>query len=87
MNRECDRLEKSPSRSNCATAIECVVVLFPKEVSVLPLDFQSIVFPRGIAGKNSRPEFQAPCRTTKYPREIPHLPWYRRTLPQQEACG
>ncbi|KAF7834676.1 RNA polymerase II C-terminal domain phosphatase-like 2 [Senna tora] len=29
----------------------------------------------GIAGKNSRPEFQAPCRTTKYPREIPHLPW------------
>ncbi|KAF7816305.1 transmembrane 9 superfamily member 2-like [Senna tora] len=41
----------------------------------------------GIAGKNSRPEFQAPCRTTKYPREIPHLPWYRRTLPQMAMAG
>ncbi|KAL0449661.1 UNVERIFIED_CONTAM: Transmembrane 9 superfamily member 3 [Sesamum latifolium] len=28
----------------------------------------------GIAGKNSKAEFQAPCRTTKYPREIPPLP-------------
>ncbi|MED6152589.1 hypothetical protein PIB30_093500 [Stylosanthes scabra] len=28
----------------------------------------------GIAGKNSKAEFQAPIRTTKYPREIPPLP-------------
>ncbi|CAI9272127.1 unnamed protein product [Lactuca saligna] len=28
----------------------------------------------GIAGKNSKAEFQAPVRTTKYPREIPPLP-------------
>ncbi|GAV58450.1 EMP70 domain-containing protein [Cephalotus follicularis] len=41
----------------------------------------------GIAGKNSKAEFQAPCRTTKYPREIPPLPWYRKTLPQMAMAG
>ncbi|KAB8885425.1 hypothetical protein FH972_026793 [Carpinus fangiana] len=41
----------------------------------------------GIAGKNMKPEFQAPCRTTKYPREIPPLPWYRSTLPQMAMAG
>lgn len=41
----------------------------------------------GIAGKNSKAEFQAPCRTTKYPREIPPLPWYRETLPQMAMAG
>ncbi|KAF5734064.1 putative phagocytic receptor 1b isoform X1 [Tripterygium wilfordii] len=41
----------------------------------------------GIAGKNSKPEFQAPCRTTKYPREIPHFPWYRGTIPQMAMAG
>ncbi|GMH16117.1 hypothetical protein Nepgr_017958 [Nepenthes gracilis] len=41
----------------------------------------------GIAGKNSKVEFQAPCRTTKYPREIPPLPWYRRALPQMAMAG
>ncbi|KAK1575298.1 hypothetical protein Q3G72_004283 [Acer saccharum] len=41
----------------------------------------------GIAGKNSKAEFQAPCRTTKYPREIPPLPWYRRTVPQMAMAG
>ena len=41
----------------------------------------------GIAGKNSGQEFQAPCRTMKYPREIPQLPWYRRTLPQMTMAG
>ncbi|KAJ1410533.1 Nonaspanin [Sesbania bispinosa] len=41
----------------------------------------------GIAGKNSQSEFQAPCRTNKYPREIPQLPWYRRTLPQMAMAG
>jgi len=41
----------------------------------------------GIAGKNSKAEFQAPCRTTKYPREIPPLPWYRGTIPQMAMAG
>ncbi|KAJ6684129.1 hypothetical protein OIU85_007785 [Salix viminalis] len=41
----------------------------------------------GIAGKNSKAEFQAPVRTTKYPREIPRLPWYRKTLPQMAMAG
>ncbi|XP_074579736.1 transmembrane 9 superfamily member 3-like [Curcuma longa] len=41
----------------------------------------------GIAGKNSKTEFQAPVRTTKYPREIPELPWYRHTAPQMIMAG
>ncbi|KAL0797809.1 hypothetical protein Bca101_052983 [Brassica carinata] len=41
----------------------------------------------GIAGKNSKAEFQAPCRTTKYPREIPPLPWYRSAVPQMAMAG
>ncbi|KAM3702975.1 hypothetical protein ACJW31_04G063000 [Castanea mollissima] len=41
----------------------------------------------GIAGKNSKAEFQAPVRTTKYPREIPTLPWYRGTIPQMAMAG
>lgn len=41
----------------------------------------------GIAGKNSKAEFQAPCRTTKFPREIPPLPWYRGTVPQMAMAG
>ncbi|XP_020100304.1 transmembrane 9 superfamily member 3-like [Ananas comosus] len=41
----------------------------------------------GIAGKNSKAEFQAPCRTTKYPREIPSLPWYRGTITQMAMAG
>jgi len=36
----------------------------------------------GIAGKNNKSEFYAPCRTNKYPREIPALPWYRKAVPQ-----
>ncbi|XP_064972217.1 transmembrane 9 superfamily member 2 [Musa acuminata AAA Group] len=41
----------------------------------------------GIAGKNSQTEFHAPCRTTKYPREIPQLPWYRSAIPQMMMAG
>ena len=36
----------------------------------------------GIAWKNAPADFNAPVRTTKYPREIPVLPWYRSTIPQ-----
>ncbi|CAL5356882.1 unnamed protein product [Camellia sinensis] len=41
----------------------------------------------GIAGKNSTIEFQASVRTTKYPREIPLLPWYHGALPQMAMAG
>lgn len=41
----------------------------------------------GIAAKNSKAEFNAPCRTTKFPRDIPPLPWYRTTVPQMLMAG
>eukprot|EP00244_Chara_vulgaris_P011221 TRINITY_DN547_c0_g1_i4.p1 TRINITY_DN547_c0_g1~~TRINITY_DN547_c0_g1_i4.p1 ORF type:complete len:692 (+),score=110.61 TRINITY_DN547_c0_g1_i4:247-2076(+) len=41
----------------------------------------------GIAGKNTKTEFYAPCRTNKFPREIPPLPWYRQTIPQMAMAG
>lgn len=41
----------------------------------------------GIAGKNGRREFYAPVRTSKYPREVPPLPWYRSTVPQMAMAG
>ncbi|CAL5365096.1 unnamed protein product [Camellia sinensis] len=41
----------------------------------------------GITGNNSKAEFQAPVHTTKYPREIPSLPWYRGALPQMAMAG
>jgi hypothetical protein len=41
----------------------------------------------GIAGKNRTGDFHAPCRTTKYPREIPPLPWYRTSVPQMLCAG
>lgn len=31
--------------------------------------------------------FDPPCRTTKYPREIPALPWYRKIVPQMLFAG
>ena len=34
-----------------------------------------------------RTDFAAPCRTSKYPREIPELPWYRSTVPQMVLAG
>jgi len=27
------------------------------------------------------------CRTTKFPREVPPLPWYRTTIPQMAIAG
>ena len=32
-------------------------------------------------------EFNAPGRTTKYPREVPPLPWFRQALPQMAMAG
>jgi len=34
-----------------------------------------------------RTDFNAPCRTNKYPREVPQLPWYRTTVPQMLMAG
>ncbi|DBA96073.1 TPA: Transmembrane 9 superfamily member 2 [Trebouxia sp. C0004] len=41
----------------------------------------------GIAGKNKQVNFDAPCRTTNYPREVPELPWYRHTPAQMVMAG
>ncbi|KAG6752818.1 hypothetical protein POTOM_042856 [Populus tomentosa] len=41
----------------------------------------------GIIGKNSKAEFQAPCRAAEYPGEIPPLRWYRRTVSSNGNCG
>lgn len=41
----------------------------------------------GFVGKSSRSEFQAPCHTSKCPREIPRLRWYRGILPQMALAG
>ena len=32
-------------------------------------------------------EFNAPVRTTKYPREVPPLPWYRKAPAQMLMAG
>mmetsp|Transcript_12122 Transcript_12122/g.21462 ORF Transcript_12122/g.21462 Transcript_12122/m.21462 type:complete len:587 (-) Transcript_12122:544-2304(-) len=41
----------------------------------------------GIMAKNSKATVSPPCRTTKLPREVPHLPWYRTMLPQMMMAG
>mmetsp|Transcript_8620 Transcript_8620/g.14878 ORF Transcript_8620/g.14878 Transcript_8620/m.14878 type:complete len:589 (-) Transcript_8620:493-2259(-) len=41
----------------------------------------------GIAGKNIAGPFTAPCRTSKVPREIPPLPWYRQAPAQMIMAG
>ncbi|CAK7326873.1 unnamed protein product [Dovyalis caffra] len=41
----------------------------------------------GIAGKNCKAHFQAPCRTTKCPKPIPPLRWYRGCVPQMLLAG
>ena len=60
-------------------------------ICVIFLIWALVTFPLtvlgGIAGKNAKTEFNAPCRTTKYPREIPQLPWYRRAIPQMAMAG
>ena len=41
----------------------------------------------GIYAKNSKKEFQAPSRTSKYARAIPPMPWYRTSVPQMCMAG
>lgn len=58
------------------------MILFVWAVVTVPLT----VF-MGVTGKNAAGEFYAPCRTNKYPREIPDLPWYRGTAAQMAMAG
>eukprot|EP00210_Caulerpa_lentillifera_P004666 g4451.t1 len=41
----------------------------------------------GMMGKNSKDSFQVSCRVTKYPKEIPPLPWYQQTATQMAIAG
>ncbi|XP_027078125.2 transmembrane 9 superfamily member 3-like [Coffea eugenioides] len=70
-------------RATAALPFGTIVVIF----LIWALVTSPLLVLGGIAGKNSKAEFQAPCRTTKYPREIPPLPWYRSTLPQMAMAG
>ncbi|KAK7276189.1 hypothetical protein RIF29_17324 [Crotalaria pallida] len=70
-------------KSTAALPFGTIVVIF----LIWTLVTSPLLVLGGIAGKNSRSEFQAPCRTTKYPREIPQLPWYRRTVAQMAMAG
>ncbi|KAF5841834.1 putative transporter [Dunaliella salina] len=59
-----------------------VIIIFLWSLITFPLTVLG-----GIAAKNSKAEFNAPCRTTKFPREVPPLPWYRTTIPQMAMAG
>lgn len=75
------------------------VAIFYRSTAALPfgtiviiiLLWALITFPLtvmgGIAAKNSKTEFNAPCRTSKFPRDVPPLPWYRTTFPQMLMAG
>lgn len=41
----------------------------------------------GIASKNRNTGFDAPCKTTKCPREIPPLPWYKGIVLKMFIAG
>jgi hypothetical protein len=40
-----------------------------------------------IVGRSSTGEFEAPCRTTKVPRQIPEAPWFRQMPAQMFVAG
>jgi hypothetical protein len=40
-----------------------------------------------IVGRNSATDFEAPCRTTKVPRQVPVSPWYRQSIAQFFVAG
>eukprot|EP00873_Tetraselmis_striata_P026587 jgi/Tetstr1/446851/TSEL_034329.t1 len=60
-------------------------------ICIIILIWAVVTFPLtvlgGIAGKNTKYEWNPPSRTTKYPREVPPLPWYRSTVPQMAMAG
>ena len=41
----------------------------------------------GLSAFDVQADFNAPVRTTKYPREIPPLPWYRKAPAQMLMAG
>ncbi|CAL5427768.1 unnamed protein product [Camellia sinensis] len=70
-------------RATAALPLGTILVLFSTWVLVAsPLHLLG-----GIAAKNSESEFQAPCHTTKYPREIRPQRWYNGILPQMAVAG
>ncbi|KAL7180980.1 hypothetical protein ACSBR1_039940 [Camellia fascicularis] len=70
-------------RATAALPLGTILVL----LSIWVLVASPLLLLGGIAAKNSKSEFQAPCRTTKYPREIPPQCWYRGILPQMAVAG
>ncbi|XP_028098204.1 transmembrane 9 superfamily member 2-like isoform X3 [Camellia sinensis] len=70
-------------RATAALPLGTILVL----LSIWVLVALPLLLLGGIAAKNSKSEFQAPCRTTKYPREIPPQCWYRGILPQMAVAG
>jgi len=56
-------------------------------ILILSLVGFPLVVVGGIAGRNMAQPFEAPCRTTKVPREIPPLPWYRKAIWQVIMAG
>ena len=59
-------------------------------IAVVVAMFLFIAFPLGvlggIAGHNNK-EFEPPCRTSKVPRQIPDVPWYRSAPAQMFMAG
>lgn len=72
---DCGSAQALPFGTICVILVIWALVTFPLTVI------------GGIAGKNSKTEFCATTRTTKYPREVPPLPWYRQTLAQMGMAG
>ncbi|KAI6677239.1 hypothetical protein NL676_038035 [Syzygium grande] len=70
-------------QANAALPLGTILILLLIWISLaLPL-----LFLGGITGKKSHGEFQASCETSKCPREVPSLRWYRGTLPQMVLAG
>ena len=59
-------------------------------IAVVVAMFLFIAFPLGvlggIAGHNNK-EFEPPCRTSKVPRQVPDVPWYRSAPAQMFMAG
>nr|XP_034908454.1 transmembrane 9 superfamily member 2-like isoform X3 [Populus alba] len=74
-----------------AVAYTATAALPPGTIVVIALIWTLVSSPLlvlgGIIGKNSKAEFQAPCRTAENAREIPPLRWYRQTVPQMAIAG
>lgn len=74
-----------------ATVYGVTVALPLSTTSIIVLLWTCLALPLlafgGILGKMMDPKFETPCRTSKIPREIPRLRWYRGVLPQMTLAG